>query len=301
MTVREIGRRTVEISNPDKVLFPDDGITKADLADYYARIAETMLPHVRGRPATMQRYPDGIEGETFFQKDVPNYFPDWIKTVEMAKEGGTVTHLVIEEAATLVYLANQACITPHMWLSRADRPHHPDRIVFDFDPPGKEFTPIRDAARRLRDILEELGLVPFVMTSGSRGLHVVAPLKRTTDFDEVRTFARGVAELLVGRHPDRLTTEQRKNKRGRRIFVDTMRNSYAQTAVAPYAVRARAGAPVAAPLDWDELGRGLEPRKYTIANVFRRLARKDDPWAKIERQARALDAPREKLDQLKED
>jgi bifunctional non-homologous end joining protein LigD len=301
MTVREVGRRTVEISNPDKVLFPDDGMTKADLADYYARIAETMLPHVRGRPATMQRYPDGIEGETFFQKDIPNYFPDWIKTVEMAKEGGIVTHLVIEEAATLVYLANQACITPHVWLSRADRPHHPDRIVFDFDPPGKEFAVIRDAARRLRDILEELGLVPFVMTSGSRGLHVVAPLKRTAEFDEVRTFARGVAELLVGRHPDRLTTEHRKNKRGRRIFVDTMRNSYAQTAVAPYAVRARAGAPVAAPLDWDELGRGFEPRKYTIANVFRRLARKDDPWAKIERQARALDAPRKKLDELKED
>jgi bifunctional non-homologous end joining protein LigD len=290
----EVGGRAVAVSSPDKVLFPEDGTTKADLARYYARVADTMLPHLKGRPISMLRYPDGIEGESFFQKDVPEYFPGWIRRAKVEKEGGTLEMMVAEEPAALVYLAGQACITPHVWLSRIDRPQRPDRLIFDFDPSGDDFGPVREGARRMRDLLDELGLAPFVMTTGSRGLHVTVPLDRSADFDVVRTFARGCAELLVARRPDHLTVEHRKAKRGGRVYVDTGRNAYAQTGVAPYAVRALPGAPVATPLDWSELGRA-RPRSTTIANLFRRLGRKDDPWSDIDRRARPLAKAAERL------
>ena len=290
----EVGGRAVAVSSPDKVLFPEDGTTKADLARYYAKVADTMLPHLKGRPISMLRYPDGIEGESFFQKDVPDYFPAWIRRAKVEKEGGTLEMMVAEEPAALVYLAGQACITPHVWLSRIDRPQRPDRLIFDFDPSGDDFGPVREGARRMRDLLDELGLAPFVMTTGSRGLHVTVPLDRSADFDVVRTFARGCAELLVARRPDHLTVEHRKAKRGGRVYVDTGRNAYAQTGVAPYAVRALPGAPVATPLDWSELGRA-RPRSTTIANLFRRLGRKDDSWADIDRRARPLVKAAERL------
>ena len=294
----EADGRAVEVSSPDKVLFPKDGITKADLADYYARVAGTMLPHLKGRPISMLRYPDGIDGESFFQKDVPDYFPAWIRRAKVEKEGGTLEMMIAEEPAALVYLAGQACITPHVWLSRIDRPQRPDRLIFDFDPPGDDFGPVREAARRMRDLLEELGLAPFVMTTGSRGLHVTVPLDRSADFDQVRAFARDCAELLVARRPDHLTVEHRKAKRGRRVYVDTGRNAYAQTGVAPYAVRALPGAPVATPLDWSELGRAT-PRSTTLANLFRRLGRKDDPWAGIDRRAQPLSKAAKRLERMR--
>lgn len=295
----EVGGRAVQVSSPDKVLFPKDGITKADLADYYARVADTMLPHLEGRPISMLRYPDGIQGESFFQKDVPDYFPDWIRRAKVDKEGGTLEMMIAEEPAALVYLAGQACITPHVWLSRIDRPQRPDRLIFDFDPSGDDFGPVRDGARRMRDLLEELGLAPLVMTTGSRGLHVTVPLDRSADFEPVRTFARGCAELLVARRPDHLTVEHRKAKRGGRVYVDTGRNAYAQTGVAPYAVRALPGAPVATPLDWSELGRA-GPRSTTIANLFRRLGRKADPWADIDGRARPLAKAAKRLARIRE-
>lgn len=255
-----------------------------------------MLPHVQGRPVTLHKFPAGIGGQGFYQKEVGDSVPDWVRTVEVEKEGGTVTHLVVEEAATLVYLAQQNCITPHIWLSRAEAPRRPDRLVFDLDPSRDDFAAVRTAARRLRDELEDLGLVPFVMTSGSRGLHVVVPLAGKDDVDAVRALAREVAERLVARHPDQLTVEHRKDQRRGRIFVDVLRNGYAQTAVAPYAVRAREEAPVATPLDWSELGDGrLHPRRYRIANLFRRLGRKADPWRGIDRRARGLDRARAAL------
>ncbi len=295
----EVGSRAVQVSSPDKVLFPDTEITKADLIGYYGRVADTLLPHLAGRPISMQRFPDGIDGETFFQKDVPDYFPDWIRTEKVEKEDGSLDMVIAEEAATLVYLANQACITPHVWLSRIDQPHRPDRLIFDFDPSGDEFGHVRDAARRMRDLLEETGLVPFVMTTGSRGLHVTVPLDRSGDFDAVRDFARRCAELLVSRRPDHLTVEHRKANRGDRVYIDTMRNAYAQTAVAPYSVRARPGAPVATPLEWDEVGRA-KPDSYTISNLFRRLGRKDDPWAGIDRQAGAVEQASKRLEGMEE-
>lgn len=288
--------RAVELSNPDKVLFPDAGIRKRDLCAYYARIAATLLPHVTGRIVSMQRMPDGIDGKRFFQKDVPDHFPEWIRTVRVRKQGGSLNQVVIDDAATLVYLANQACITPHVWLSRAEQRRRPDRLVFDLDPSGSaDFDDVRWAARRVRDVLEDLDVTPFVMTTGSRGLHVVVPLDGAAGFEEARALAHDVARVLVERHPMRLTLEQRKAKRGDRIYLDVLRNAYAQTTVAPYAVRALPEAPVATPIDWHELGR-VGPRRYTIENLFRRLSQKADPWKAMGRSAVGVREVRERLD-----
>ncbi len=293
-----VGRRTVETSKEDKVLFGDDGIAKGDLVDYYRRIAEPLLHHARGRPISMERFPDGIDSERFYQKKAPDYFPDWIETVsvDLRGAGGRQDQVVLSEAATLVYLANQACITPHVWLSRADDLDRPDRMIFDLDPPGDDFGAVRTAARQVRDVLNELDLPAWLRTTGSRGLHVVVPLDGSSDFDAVRDFAGGVSRLLAERH-DGLTTAHRKDKRGERIFVDYLRNAYAQTAVASYAVRALPGAPVAAPLDWDELG-DTGSQSYTISNIHRRLGARDDPWKDMRRHARSLKGRREKLDKL---
>jgi bifunctional non-homologous end joining protein LigD len=289
----------VEVSRPEKLMFPGDGVTKADLAGYYERVAEHMLPHVKGRPVSMQRFPDGIEGYGFFHKDVPEHFPGWIRRVEVPKRGGTVTHAAIWDADTLVYLADQACITPHVWLSRMDRVRQPDRLVIDLDPSVPDFGAVRRAARAAGELLSELGLAPFAMATGSRGLHVWAPLRRGPDFDEVKEFARGAARLLAARHPDELTTEARKAKRGDRILLDVARNAYAQTAVPPYAVRAKPGAPVATPLEWRELSDSrLRANRWNVKNLFRRLASKGDPWAEMASHARGLAGPRKRLEAL---
>ncbi|MGP3983184.1 non-homologous end-joining DNA ligase [Streptomyces sp. KR80] len=294
-----IGNRTVPVSNPDKELFPDDGITKAELIDYYRTVARPMLTHLRDRPLAMERHPDGYRGKSFFHKDVPDYFPDWIHREEVPKEDGTVTMVVCDDAATLAYLANQACITPHPWLSRVGRLDCPDRLIFDLDPPGDDFEIVRWAAFRLKDLLDELGLHPAVMTTGSRGLHLLLPLDRRTDFDTVRSFARDVADVLAERHPDRLTTEARKDKRRGRLYLDTQRNAYAQTSVAPYAVRARPHAPVATPLAWDELDDpGVGPRHWTLRTIPDRLADHGDPWKGLGRSGRALGPVRRRLDGL---
>jgi bifunctional non-homologous end joining protein LigD len=211
----KLGAYTVEVSNTDRVLFPDDGIAKGDLIEYYRRIAGIMLPHIEERPLNMQRFPRGIADGGFWQQDISDYFPEWIERVTVQKEeGGEVTHVVCNNAATLVYLANQTCITQHMWLSGAHRLQNPDRMVFDFDPSEDEFNLVVSAAWALKGLLEEMELVSFVITTGSRGLHVVAPLDGSTDFPTVRAFARDIASVLVSRHPDDLTVEPRKNRRG---------------------------------------------------------------------------------------
>jgi DNA ligase D-like protein (predicted polymerase) len=208
----------VEISNPDKALFPD-GLTKAELARYHERIAETMLPHVRGRPVHMQRFPDGIEGEEIQQRLAADYFPDFVARARVErKRGGSVEHVVIENAETLVYLADQACITPHVWLSRIDKLDNLDQLIFDLDPPGRDVGAVRDAARALRELLGEVELTAYVKTTGSRGLHVVAPLDRSALFEEARAFARELAALLAEREPKRFTVEQRKEKRRGRLY-----------------------------------------------------------------------------------
>ncbi|MEX2498207.1 MAG: non-homologous end-joining DNA ligase [Wenzhouxiangellaceae bacterium] len=292
----KVGGREVAISHPDKMLFPDDGITKFNLAEYYLKISDVALRHYRDRPLSMHRYPDGIDNGGFFQKNISDYFPDWIDRATMPKQGGKVTHVVANDAATLVYLANQACITPHLALSRTDRPDHPDRMIFDLDPSDNDFGKVQASAKHLKVFLDRLELVSFVQTTGSRGLHVVVPLDRKGDFDRVRDFSHRVCRKLAEEHPDLMTVEQRKNKRGERVFLDDLRNAYGQTSVAPYAVRARPGAPLATPLDWDEVNRdALDPQKYNIGNIFRRLGQIDDPWADISSHAQGLTTAERRL------
>jgi bifunctional non-homologous end joining protein LigD len=294
-TVRA-GRRRVRLTHADKVLFPADGITKADLADYYLAVAPAMVPHVRDRPLNLWRWNGGIDEDGIVQQAIPKGAPEWVRRGGSPRRpAGTVCHAVGGETATLVWLANQNCITPHAWTSRADRPDRPDRLVFDLDPPDDadgHFERIRAGALALGDLLRELGLAPHAMTSGSRGIHVVAPLRRGPEADAVRARAGEIAVALAARRPDELTTEWRKVKREGRVLVDVARNTYGQTAVAPYAVRARAGAPVATPLAWEELeDPALTPRRWSLASVPERLAAQGDPWVDIAREGRPLPGP----------
>src|ERR671915_1781970 len=267
--VIRVDRREIEISRPEKVLFPEDGITKGDLVEYYARIAPQMLPHLRDRPLTLERYPNGINAKRFFQKEVSSYFPKWIRTATMEKVGGRVTHVVCNDTATLVYLANQACVTPHIFLSRLDKVHHPDQLVFDLDPQGDDFEPVRSTAHAFKQLLDEVGLPGFLKTTGSRGLHVVVPLRRRESFDAVRAFGRDLAGIIVSQAPEARTMENLKANRGDRVFIDTNRNGYAQLVAPAYAVRARRGAPVSVPLAWNELAsKELQSNSITIRSIF---------------------------------
>jgi bifunctional non-homologous end joining protein LigD len=285
----EIERHEVKITRPDKVLFPDDGITKHDLVEYYRRIAPRMIPYLRARPLMLERYPDGIDGGRIVQKSASSYYPKWIKTAAVKKAGGSLRQVLGDDAATLAYLANQACVTPHIWLSRIERPEYPDQLIFDLDPSRDDFEPVRDLAQALREKLERMDLPTYVKSTGSRGLHVTVPLKPEVDFDTVRSFARQLAETVTREDPKHRTTAQRKTERRGRVFLDTNRNAYAQTAVAPYAIRARSGAPVAIPISWDELSkRTFRPDGVTIHSVFDRLERVDDPWKDFWRSAVSL-------------
>ena len=290
MSTRRFGRYSVETSSEDKVLFPDARITKGQLIDYYEAVADTMLRHLRDRALTLHRFPDGVDADGFYQQQAGDYFPDWITRKTLAKEGGEVAHVVCDKAATLVYLANQACITPHCWLSRIDEPDQPDRIVIDLDPADDDFGKVREAARLVADAFDDLGLAVFLQVTGSRGIHVVAPIRRGPGFDDVRKRVREIADRLADEHADRLTVEQRKNKRGKRIYLDTSRLAYGQTMVAPYAARAKPGAPVATPIKREELDdKDLSPRRWTIETVLDRLDAEGDLWDGIGRAARKLE------------
>jgi bifunctional non-homologous end joining protein LigD len=290
-TTLRAGRRRVRISNSDKVLFPGDGITKLDLAEYYAAVAPVMAQHMKDRPLNLWRWNRGIDNELVIQQAIPKGAPDWVKRVTVSRrKGGDVTHAVGGEPATLVWLANQNCITPHVWTAKADKPDLPDRLVFDFDPPDDgdhHLDAIRAGALAVGELLREKGLTPYAMTSGSRGIHVVAPLRRRHDSNTVRTVAGELAEEVAERLPDQLTTSWRKAGRGGRVLVDAARNTYAQTAVAPYAVRAKPGAPVATPLFWEEV-EGADPRGWTLRDVPARIEQRGDPWEGIQAAAGSL-------------
>jgi bifunctional non-homologous end joining protein LigD len=284
----DAGDRRVRLTHPDKVLFPEDGITKRDLAEYYVRVAEVMVPHIRDRPLTQHRWPDGTSGQDFWHKQIPGYFPDWIRRVKVRTNKGPQEQVLGNDGPTLAYLSNQNCITPHVWLSRKGRLAKPDLIIFDLDPASdRDFAAVRAGARTLRGLLQDLDLVPFVKTTGSKGLHVTVPIEPTMDFDRVHRFAHQVAVRLVEHDPDRFTMEFYKEKRAGRVFVDIGRNAYGQTAVPPYAVRARPRGPVATPVTWEELGR-ISPSRFTLRNLFRRLSARGDPWRGIHEHARPV-------------
>lgn len=292
-----IGRREIEITRPEKILFPEDGITKGELIDYYARIAPRILPHLRDRPLTLERYPDGIHKQRFFQKEASSYFPQWIRRATVKKVGGTVSHVVCNDSATLVYLANQACITPHILLSRRDKLDLPDQMVFDLDPQGEDFEPVRSTARAFKQLLDDLDLPAYLKTTGSRGLHVVVPLQRREGFDSVRAFARELAGVVIRQAPEERTLEGLKVNRRGRVFIDTNRNGYAQLLAPAYAVRARPGAPVSVPLDWSELRKkSLRSDGVTIRTIFDRLDKVGDPWADFWHSGVSLAKARRRLD-----
>lgn len=287
----KVGRRTVEISNPDKKLWPEDGLTKLDLATYYAEVAGTMLPHVKDRPMNLHVFPAGTDKRGFFLQDIPDHFPDWIGRVTVDKKGGTVTHPVAKEGATLPYLAGQNVITPHIWGSRVDKLDRPDHLVIDLDPPdGGSFTDVREIAQATGAVLRSHGLEPFAMTTGSRGIHILTPLKRTATYDDVRVYSRRLGEELVEADPKRLTLEHRIEKRGGRLYVDVLRNARVHTTVAAYAARPKPTGPVATPLHWEELEDSkLTPTRWTIKTLPKRLEEiGGDPWADLRKHARAL-------------
>ena len=283
------------ITHPEKVLFPDDGISKGDLAAYYEAIAPVMLPHVRGRPVTMERYPSGIENKGFWQKDVSRGFPEWLERVEVPKKGGVVHHPLITDTRSLLWVTNQNTVTQHVWVSRVPNLYYPDVCVIDLDPSADDEPDVlRAAALAVRDLLKELGLPSFVKTSGSKGFHIVVALDGTAKTGEVARFANRVGTRLVQRDPDHLTQEFSKADRGGRIYVDTGRNGYSATFAAAYTVRPKPGAPVSAPCTWTEIERGeVGPRTFNLRTMAARVAAVGDLWAGMAREvsdARGLKA-----------
>jgi bifunctional non-homologous end joining protein LigD len=290
------------ITHPEKVLFPDDGITKGELASYYEAIAPVMLPHIRARPVTLERYPSGIGDKGFFHKDVAKGFPEWLERIEVPKTGGTVHHALVSDTRALLWVANQNTVTPHVWTSRAPNLFQPDVCIFDLDPSVDEPDVLRRAALGVRDALAELGLTSWIKTSGSKGFHIAVPLDEQTGFGEVARFAHAVAKVLVTRDPQHLTQEFSKADRGGRILLDTGRNGYSATFAAAYAVRAKRGAPVSAPCTWEDVERGaIGPRTFLLPTMARRIAEVGDLWSDMLACRQSLRSPLEQLAQMSAD
>ena len=273
------GDITVACTNTDRVVYPEVGITKGDVIAYYASVADIMLPEVRDRPLTIERFTKGVDKGGFYQKHAQKHYPAWIDRIEL----GTKTKVVYplcDSPAALVYFANQGGFVLHVWTSRKQAPTHPDEVVFDLDPPENGFALVQQTARILHELLDELSLSSFVKTTGSKGLHIVAPLDGKASFDEVHALCGGIAKLLCARHPDLVTTEFYKKDRKGRLFLDFGRNSLGATMVAPYSLRGRPNAPVSAPIEWKELD-DITPDGITLRDVAGRLDQLGDPWSNL--------------------
>ena len=287
------------ITHPEKVLFPEDGITKGDLAAYYDTVAPLMVPHIRNRPVTMERFPSGISAKGFMQKNVSRGFPAWLQRVEVPKKGGVVNYPLVQETRDLLWLANQNCITPHVWTSRVPDLMSPDICVFDLDPSKDDPETLRAATLAVRDILAEVGLRSWVKTSGSKGFHVVAPLDGKSRYEQVVAFTYALAEILVQRDPEHLTLEFIKADRANRIYMDVGRNTPGATFAAPYSVRPKPKAPISAPCTWQEIERGeAHPRSFTLPTMGERLAAVGDIWAGIADEAPSLAGPIREVERL---
>lgn len=278
------GRRNIEVSNEDKLIYPESGIRKIDMINYYKEVAPLILPHLEDRPLMLQRFPNGIRKSGFYQKEASDYFPEWIKTVTVAKEDGEVNHTLCNNVAALVYLANQATITFHTWLSTVPEINNPDKFIIDLDPPSDDFRAVKAASFIIKHFFEELEITPFIMTTGSSGAHIVVPLDGKATFDQSRKMGEEIADHLTQLHPDIFTTEKYIKKREGKIYFDIQRNAYAQTAVSPYSLRPLAGAPVATPLHWHELeDKNIRSGSYNIGNIKKRLSEVSDPWKGMRR------------------
>ena len=283
----------VRLSNPDKILYPEQGITKGDLADYYAAVAERLLPHAAFRPITMVRCPTGRGKKCFYQRHAGSGVPEQLG--EVAVPGFDEPYLYIRDLPGLVAMVQMGVLEMHPWAVTVEKPDRADRIIFDLDPAeGLGFVEVIRAALEVRERLTALGLQSFVKTTGGKGLHVVAPIDATAEWREVKRFAKGVSAQMAGDSPERFLTKISKAEREGRIFIDYLRNDPTSTAVAPYSTRSRAGAPVAMPIRWDEVKEGLDPCHYTLATVPGLLAKqKADPWAEMFAVRQTLpDAPR---------
>ena len=280
------------ITHPEKVMFPESGITKGELAAYYELVAPLMLPHLAGRPVTLERFHRGIREKGFFQKNVSKGAPDWLERVAVPKSDGVVNYAVVTDARGIMWLANQNCITPHVWTSRVPSLFHPDVCVFDLDPLQDDAAVLRAATLLVRDLLAELGMTSWVKTSGSKGFHVVVPLDRTADCGQVARFAHAVARAAVQRDPAHLTLEFYKADRGGRILLDTGRNEFGATYAATYAVRPKPNAPVSAPCTWEEVENGeAGPQTFTLRTMAARIDVHGDVWGALLQRPHTLPAP----------
>jgi bifunctional non-homologous end joining protein LigD len=287
------------ITHPEKVLFPDSGITKGELAEYYETVAPVIVPHLRGRPLTMERYPAGIGAKGFWQKDVSAGFPAWLERVEIPKKDGVTNYPIVNDQRALMWVANQNTITHHVWVSRLPDLNRPDLCIFDLDPSKDDVKSVRAAAVGLRDLLAELGLPSWVKTTGSKGFHIAVPIDGKTPMGTVVRFANAVGQFFVSLAPDQLTQEFSKSDRKGRIYVDTGRNGFSATFAAAYTVRARPGAPVSAPCTWEEVERGeVSPASFTLRNMPARITKVGDLWGDMRRRGRSLTRPMEKLRKL---
>jgi bifunctional non-homologous end joining protein LigD len=286
---REIrqGERTVRLSNLDKPFWPEEGITKGDLLGYYRDVAPTLLPHLRDRPFTMKRYPDGWQGRPFFRKDAANYAPAWIKrtTVRVASRGSRANRTIevpaVNDELALLWMVNTGCIECHAWYSRMDRLDRPDWVVFDLDPSADVgFAEAVEVALLVKEALDALRLASFPKTSGALGLHVLVPIERRHTYEETRRFANGVARQIAGTHPDLATTEWSKARR-RGVLIDASQNARGKTIASVYSVRPMPGAPVSTPLRWNEVNPELDPSGFTIATIGDRLCRHGDLYAGV--------------------
>ncbi len=274
----------VNITHAHKVYYPDDNVTKLEIAKYYQRIEEWILPELRDRPLSLVRMPDGITGGKFFQKHPTDNFPDYIERIKVKESEGTHEYISADNLNDIMYLVNLGVLEFHTWGSKVKDIEHPDRVVFDLDPdPEAPWDYVIDGAKLIRDMLTELKLVSFVKTSGGKGLHIVLPLKNTKfGWDDIKNFSHTLADNLAVHYPEKYTTELPKAKRKGRVFIDYLRNDRGATAIAPYSTRARPGAAVSVPVFWDEVTVDLKPNQYNIHNVFNRLGHLDhNPWAEI--------------------
>jgi bifunctional non-homologous end joining protein LigD len=290
------GDITIEPSSTDRIVFPDDGITKGDVIAYYADVASVMVPELTDRPLTLERFTKDIRKGGFYQKHAQKHYPPWIRRVTL--RGKTpVDYPICDSPAALVYLANQGGFVLHVTTSRASTIMKPDLLVFDLDPPEGELVLVRKVARIIHDLFEQIGLPPFVKTTGSKGLHVCAPLDGTAAFDQVMALCAAMSGLLMTRHPDLVTTEFYKKDRKGRLFLDTMRNAPGSTVVAPYSLRGRNGAPVSAPIEWSELD-SITPDGIRLRDVRARLDERGDPWAALRARPASITAAAQRLVQL---
>ncbi len=285
-------QREVKLSSPDRVLYPDDGVTKGDLFEYYRAVGPTLVPHLKDRPFTMKRYPHGINGEVFFQKQAPKHLPDWIQTRQFRthpREGGSrlVDFALVDSVEAVLFMVQNNCVDMNAWYSRVDKPHRPDFVLFDLDPPDGGFELAIEVAHLIRELLDQVELPGYVKTSGADGIHVVAPITRRSTFQQTYDFAERASRLLEQRHPGTVTTEWLKKKR-QGVLVDHRQNGWGKTIASVYSVRPKPGAPVSTPLHWDELTPDVRPRDFTTGIALDRIARHGDLFAPVLEDPRPL-------------